>query len=358
MIKMMNYSKKLILISWLSFAFSGCYSQQNEPIVHDPVMIKEGNTYYLFHTGNGIQVKSSKDLKTWKNEEAVFDDSPAWILETIPDFRGSMWAPDIIEREGLFYLYYSVSAFGRNSSAIGLVTNKTLDPNSPEFKWVDQGKVIESVPGRDMWNAIDPNIIIDAENTPWMTFGSFWMGLKLVKLNPDMTSVVQDPTQEWYTVAAREREFYVDERDAGDAANPNLNYDELYSKEELMQNQLMKNGAIEAPFIFKHNNYYYLFISWDRCCRGIDSSYKILVGRSKDVRGPYLDKEGMNLAKGGGTLLAKGNEKWAAVGHQAVYNFDDKDIIIFHGYDMEDDGKPKLVIREIAWNNEWPEIEL
>lgn len=355
---MKNITPFLTLIISLMITQS-TWSQDRSVIAHDPVMIKEGNTYYLFHTGRGISVQSSTDMISWKEEPRVFDETPSWVLETIPKFRGSMWAPDIIKKGDTYYLYYSVSAFGRNTSAIGVVTNTVLDPEDPDYKWEDQGMVIQSVPGRDMWNAIDPNIAFDDAGTPWMTFGSFWMGMKLVKLKDNMKEVVKDSTQEWYTIAARERAFYVDERDAGDAANPELDYESLYSKEQLEMNQKMKNGAIEAPFIFNKDGYYYLFISWDRCCRGVDSSYKILVGRSENIRGPYLDKQGNKLSKGGGTLIAQGDgENWAAVGHQSAYTFDGKDYLIFHAYDIKDEGKPKLRIREMSWEDGWPSVTL
>ena len=342
----------------LVLSFLNACAQDRSVIVHDPVMIKEGNTYYIFHTGRGILVKSSTDMRSWKEESQVFSESPAWVLRTIPRFRGSMWAPDIFYHNGVYYLYYSVSAFGRNTSAIGVATNTTLNPKDPKFKWVDQGKVVESVPGRDMWNAIDPNIIVDEQGTPWMVFGSFWMGMKMVKLNGDMKSIVNDSTQEWYTVAARERNWKVDERDAGDAANPELDYESLYTPEQWQANKNMKNGAVEAPFLFRKNGYYYLFVSWDRCCRGLESSYKIAVGRSKEIRGPYVDKSGMKMIHGGGTLIASGNEEFAAVGHQAVYTFDGKDYLVFHAYDKKDDGKPKLRIKEIKWDaNGWPSID-
>ena len=274
-------------------------AQPRDIVVHDPVMIKQNDTYYIFHTGKGIPVKSSKDMKAWKEEKPVFATPPSWILKTIPKFDGSIWAPDIIYRNGVYYLYYSVSAFGRNNSAIGVATNETLIPTDPKFKWVDHGIVVQSVAGRDLWNAIDPNVAIDDSGNPWMVFGSFWMGMKLVNLQPDMISIVTDSTQKWSTVAARERNWKVDERDAGDAANPELDYKTLYSPELLAMNKNMKNGSLEAPFIFKKNGYYYLFVSWDRCCRGLESSYKIVVGRSKNIRGPYLDREGNKMIHGG-----------------------------------------------------------
>lgn len=353
---------KLLILSVL-FLFIGnimLYAQSKDVIVHDPVMIKQDDTYYVFHTGKGIPVKSSKDMKIWKEEKAVFSATPEWVSKTVPrGFDGNIWAPDIVFHDGTYYLYYSVSAFGRNTSAIAVATNKTLHPDDPKFKWVDEGIVIQSVPGRDMWNAIDANVAFDDNGTPWMSFGSFWGGIKLVKLNPDMTSVVTDSTQEWHTIAARERNWLVDERDAGDAANPELDYEALYTPELLEMNRNMKNSSIEAPFIFKNNGYYYLFVSWDRCCQGLKSTYKILVGRSKDITGPYLDKEGKKMIHGGGTLIAQGNEDWAAVGHPAAYTFDGKDYLIYHTYDKKDEGKPKLGISEIKWDkDQWPGISM
>ncbi|HXO73863.1 MAG TPA: family 43 glycosylhydrolase, partial [Puia sp.] len=129
--------------------------------VHDPVLIRQDSMYYLFCTGFGITVYSSKDRATWKKEKPVFAQAPEWAVKAIPGYRGHTWAPDISFHNGLYYLYYSVSAFGKNTSCIGLATNKTLNPASPDFKWQDHGKVIQSVPGRDMWNAIDPNLVRD-----------------------------------------------------------------------------------------------------------------------------------------------------------------------------------------------------
>lgn len=334
-------------------------AQHLEVGVHDPVMIEQGGTYYLFGTGTGISVWSSDDMENWEQEERIFESTPEWVYEILPDFNDHMWAPDIAYHNGQYYLYYSVSAFGRNNSAIGVATNNTLDPEDPEFEWVDQGKVVESVAGRDMWNAIDGNLAFDDEGTPWLSFGSFWMGLKIVKLQDNLTEVVTGASQEWHTIAARHRYWKLDERDAGDAANPELNYEEIYSDDILEANRNMENGATEAPFIFKKNGYYYLFISWDRCCRGENSSYKVMVGRSKDITGPYLDKTNERLDHGGGTLVVKGNEDYAAIGHNAAYTFDGTDYLIAHGYDLSDDGNSKLLILEMEWDeDDWPVVSL
>ena len=149
----------------------GTVTPTRQTPVHDPVMIKEKDTYYLFCTGNGISVYSSKDMQNWRKEKPVFSKTPDWVIKAIPRFRGgSMWAPDISYYRGKYYLFYAVSAFGKNTSCIGLVVNKTLDSASSDYKWEDAGKIIQSVPGRDMWNAIDANLIVDENKLPWLTF--------------------------------------------------------------------------------------------------------------------------------------------------------------------------------------------
>lgn len=300
-------------------------------MTHDPVMIKEKDTYYLFATGQGISVMSSRDMKNWKFEPSVFSEAPQWAVELIDGYNGHTWAPDVIYHGGQYHLFYSCSAFGKNTSAIGHATTPTLDRKDPRFKWTDHGMVIQSVPNRDSWNAIDPNIIIDEKGTPWMTFGSFWDGIKLVRLTDDLNAVAEP--QEWYSISRRQRSVSVKSEDAGD-------------------------GAVEAPFIMKHGEYYYLFVSFDYCCRGLKSDYKVAVGRSKDVRGPYLDRDGKSMEVGGGSIMVKGNKDWAGIGHCAAYEFGGKSYFIAHAYSTKEDGTPKLIIREIKWTSDgWPEVE-
>jgi len=299
--------------------------------IHDPVMAKQGDTYYLFSTGPGITFYSSTDLKTWKLRGRIFSGDPVWAKEVAPSFNGHIWAPDIAQHDGKYYLYYAVSAFGRNTSAIGVTINRTLDPDAPDYHWEDQGIVLRSIPNRDLWNAIDPNIIVGEDGVPWMAFGSFWGGLKLVKLAPNWTSIAEP--QEWYSLAKRERSVLVDDSLAGPA-------------------------EIEAPFIFRKNGYYYLFVSWDKCCRGKNSTYKMVVGRSKKLQGPYLDRVGKKMTEGGGTLLLAGNQDFAGVGHNSTYTFDGKDYIIFHAYENADNGLQKLKIAELKWDEaDWPQLD-
>lgn len=305
-------------------------AQTDKPITHDPVVAKQGDTYYLFCTGPGITTFTSKDLKMWTQGDPVFTESPTWAKDVAPGFNGHIWAPDITLYNGTYYLYYSISAFGKNTSAIGLVTNKTLDPKDENFKWEDQGIVIQSVPNRDMWNAIDPNLIFDEDGTPWLSFGSFWSGLKMVKLEDDLKTIAQP--EEWYPIASRERSPNLLDADAGDA-------------------------ALEGPFIFKKGEYYYQFLSWDYCCRGEESTYKLVVGRSKTVTGPYVDKDGKKLTEGGGSLVIEGNKNWYGVGHNSIFTFDGKDYTFMHGYDASDKGLPKLIVKEVTWVNGWPTVE-
>lgn len=321
---------RLLILSFglILLVVTATQAQTNIP-VHDPVMIKQDSLYYLFCTGRGISVWSSKDRINWQREKPVFDTLP-WGVKAVAGVRNHIWAPDISFHNGLYYLFYSVSAFGKNTSCIGLATNVTLHPGAPRFKWVDHGKVIESVPGRDMWNAIDPNVIWDEQDHPWLSFGSFWNGLKLVKLSKDLKAI--DTPQQWHTIASRQLNYYQPDSTAG-------------------------NGAIEAPFLIKRGNFYYLFASIDYCCKGPQSTYKMIVGRSEKLTGPYLDKAGAPLLKSGGSILLQGNKDWYGVGHNAVCQFDGVDYLVFHGYEAADRGRSKLRMEKLQWINGWPQVE-
>jgi arabinan endo-1,5-alpha-L-arabinosidase len=329
------FFRELLLLVLLIIGISSTASAQGEGAnfrVHDPVMIRQGSTYYLFATGPGIAVWSSPDMNNWSRQKAVFDSPPQWAVDAIPGFKGHVWAPDISYHNGTYYLYYSVSAFGKNTSAIGLATNPTLDPKDPNYKWTDHGKVVQSVPGRDMWNAIDPNLIKDEKGQPWLTFGSFWGGMKLVKMDNSLKKPAQP--EEWYTLARRPREWSTHDTLAGSA-------------------------AIEAPFLFKKGDYYYLFVSYDYCCRGVNSTYKMVVGRSKDIQGPYLNREGAQMLEGKATLVLQGDKDWYGVGHNSVYTFDNTDYLVFHAYAAAEEGRPKLRIEKLGWDADgWPQVAL
>ena len=291
--------------------------------VHDPSIIKEGNTYYVFSTRAGIAIRCSKDLIHWQLCGDVFAHLPEWAVKDVPGLRG-LWAPDVSYFNGRYYLYYSASTFGSNHSSIGLATNETLDPSSDKYRWVDQGKVIGSNIDDD-WNAIDPNVVFDEHHQPWLAFGSFWGGIKLRKLE-QATGKLSSQDQNLYSLASRPRT----------SSSP---------------------GAIEAPNIIRKNDYYYLFVSFDLCCRGANSTYNIRVGRARRLTGPYIDRSGKAMIDGGGTLVVGGAGRWAGPGHCAVLQEREGDYLVYHAYDTEWRGVPTLRISTLHWDSEgWPTV--
>ncbi len=125
--------------------------------VHDPsAIVKCGDEYWIFYTGRGIPCYHSKDLVTWQRGPSVFTNAPVWVATTIPQNRWMYyWAPDVIHLGDRYLLYYAVSVFGKKTSAIALATNPTLDPNDPQYHWIDQGVVIQTDTNNN-FNAIDP----------------------------------------------------------------------------------------------------------------------------------------------------------------------------------------------------------
>jgi arabinan endo-1,5-alpha-L-arabinosidase len=306
--------------------------------VHDPVMIRQDSTYYIFCTGRGIAEWSSEDMVHWKAEKPVFKSAPQWALNMIPGFNNVIWAPDVSFYNGLYYLFYAVSVFGKNTSAIGLATSPTLHTDSPGYRWTDHGEIIRSVPGKTNWNAIDPNLVADKDGTPYLAFGSFWGGIKIIKLSADRMHIA-GPVDEVPTIASR---VGITSKNNPAAANGNP--------------PDAGGNAIEAPFIFRRGNYFYLFVSIDYCCKGPLSTYKVIAGRSEKLTGPYFDEKGTAMNRGGGNLILAGDKNWYGEGHNAVCTFNGVDYIIFHGYDAHDQGKPKLRIEKLSWVNGWPVV--
>ena len=314
------------------------------PFVHDPVMAVENGVTYIYATGMGIDELASTDGINYKAEGNVLKKVPTWTHDSVPEFKYHVWAPDIIKYHGKWYMAYSCSSFGKNTSAIGLLSNKSL---ANKDGWKDEGCIIASRGARDNWNAIDPNFVIDDNDTPWLVFGSFWDGIQLVKLNNTMHVAKGEKPR---TIARR---FAFNTREVPES--------EGGPKKLLPGNYSLNAGqnAIEAPFIFKHNGYYYLFVSWDYCCMGAKSSYRVVVGRSRNIEGPYLDNRGIDMLNGGGLPVIEGDKKtFEAAGHCAAYTINNKDFFICHGYDIALDGAATLIKKEIKWdNNDWPILQ-
>jgi arabinan endo-1,5-alpha-L-arabinosidase len=284
--------------------------------VHDPATVKSpGGTYILVHTGDNLPIKTSTDRTAWRNAGVVWPNGASWTTPYTAGGR-SLWAPDISYRNGQYYLYYSASTFGSQRSAIFLATSSTGAAGS----WTHRGLVIESSSSVN-YNAIDPNLIVDASGQWWLSFGSFWTGIKLIRL--DNSTGLRSTTD----TAVR----------------------------SLANRQSTGTSAIEAPFIYRHGSYYYLFVSFDLCCRGASSTYRVMVGRSSSITGPYVDRNGRALTSGGGTEILAGHGSIHGPGHQAIVPDVDADVIYYHYYN--DNGTPLLGINLIGWDSaSWPYV--
>jgi arabinan endo-1,5-alpha-L-arabinosidase len=311
-----NLIHGLALIVGLAMALS-CLGAP-PPRIHDPSpMVKCGDAYWLFSTGPGVLSWHSRDRTNWNRGPRVFAEPPAWADKMVPGNRGYFWAPDVIQESGRYFLYYSVSTFGKNTSVIALATNATLDPNDPRFRWVDQGPVVASSTNNN-FNAIDPSVMCDQDGTLWMAFGSFWSGIQLVQLDPG----------------------------SGKRLKP-----------EVPMISLAYNASIEAPCLYRHGDFYYLWVNWGECCKGTNSTYDLRIGRSKTVTGPYLDQTGRSLADGGGTPFLKTQGSVIGPGHAGVVTVQGADWLSFHYYDGTRRGMPTLGLRRLEWGtNGWPAV--
>ncbi len=279
--------------------------------------------YVVAATGRGVQLVRSTDLEHWESMGSVFDRPvPEWAQREVPESRG-IWAPDLSYHDGLYYLYYSVSSFGSQHSVIGLAVNKSLDPESKDYKWIDRGKVLDSAPGKTNFNAIDPALLVDQEGRWHLFWGSYWDGLMVVEVDP--ATGKPKPEAPIKPVAARPHH---------------------------------PAHAIEAAFPLFHDGYYYLFVSWDSCCDGADSTYKVMVGRSRQPTGPFVDADGKPMLNGGGTLVIQSSERWRGPGHNSVLTTDEGQWLVHHTYDTQNlRAQRVLQIRPLEWtDNGWPRV--
>ncbi|WP_349899623.1 arabinan endo-1,5-alpha-L-arabinosidase [Parafrigoribacterium soli] len=306
---------------------SGC-SQPGGPLAlsgdlgtHDPAIVAgdSGHPWFVFSTGDpvvgdgNIQVRTSEDGRSWSFVGTVWKTKPAWLEKAVPGV-GNLWAPELYQHDGLWYLYYAASTFGSNRSAIALATNTTLDKHSAHYKWVDRGEVIGSEKSDD-FNAIDPAIVEDAAGTPWMAFGSFWSGIRMVKLD-------------WPSGLRADHDVPLRLADRG--APPN---------------------AIEGATVVPHAGEYFLIVSRDFCCKGLGSTYNMAVGRSKKATGPYVDRAGVPMLQNGGTSLLKSKGTRIGPGGESY----SRGYLAWHYYDANNGGAPTLAIEKLSWDAEgWP----
>jgi arabinan endo-1,5-alpha-L-arabinosidase len=288
--------------------------------VHDPVMIKQGDTYYVFHTGNGISIKTSKDKIHWKRDSSVFSMKalPAWLTKDIPEQKGHLWAPDISYRDGKYHLYYSVSAWMNFNSSIGYATNTTLDRNDAAYKWVDEGQIISYKDGGEGVNVIDPNVFVDKDGKVWLAYGSYKAGLRLLELDRKTGKLKSDP--------------------------PQLT--------------TLTTSLGEGVFIIKGPEYYYIFASRGICCKGNESNYHVAMGRSRTIQGPYLNKQGESWVDNKYSLFLEGNYSEPGRGHNGFFTEGDTTFLVYHAYTRSANGVSLLNIKPLYIDEEgWPTLD-
>ena len=209
------------------------------PFVHDPVMAYEDGVYYAFYTGWNIGCMTSTDRRTWSvKRDGLLKSIPAWTHDSVPGFERHVWAPDVIRWRNRWWMAYSCSTFGKNTSAIGLLSASTL----ASADWQDEGCLVASKGRRDNWNAIDPAFVVDRNDSLWMAWGSFWDGIQMAPLGMcdgrlQLAGYPRTIARRYYRNAPEGQE------------NPTSRHAGV--------------NAIEAPFILHQDGYYYLFVSWD-----------------------------------------------------------------------------------------------
>lgn len=287
--------------------------------VHDPsTVIACGKTYWVYCTGTGIRSYFSTDFVHWQKGPPIFDNPPAWTQTAVPGFKDYFWAPDVILVNGVYYLYYAISTFKSQVSAIGLASSPTLDPTHPDYHWTDFGPVIQSTEGCG-YNAIDPALLRDDHDRLWLSFGSFWKGIMLVELDP-ATGKRLDP--------------------------------------DTHPKPLAYNESIEASYLYHHDDYYYLFVNWGLCCRGVNSTYNIRVGRSASISGPYHDQKGEAMLDGGGTLFLGDHENQIGPGQTGIATIRGEEWFTYHYYDATENGKSFLGQQQLLWSTDgWPTLQ-
>ncbi|KAF2148114.1 glycoside hydrolase family 43 protein [Myriangium duriaei CBS 260.36] len=291
--------------------------------VHDPSCVQNSGKYYCFSTGGLISYwKASSMAGPWAYQGTVFSSAPK-VGGT------DLWAPDLHQVNGVYYLYYASSTFGSQNSKIGLATSTTLNKGS----WTDHGQVIASSANAafpyDVTNAIDPNLIIDASGKPHLNWGSFWGDIYQVPLNSALTAP------------------------SGGAATQ-ISLDPAGTRPE------------EGSFVNYHGGYYYLWVSHGQCCNfnggkslpAAGTEYKIIIGRSTKVNGPFLDQAGKSMTAGGGTTIMASNGNVYAPGGQGVFtDADGSDVLYYHYLDKTVSyDTARLGYNKITYSNGWPTL--
>jgi arabinan endo-1,5-alpha-L-arabinosidase len=276
-------------------------AQIGEPFIHDPSTIMESDgKYYTFGTGGGGLI--SEDGWTWKGG-------------AVRPGRGA--APDVVKIGDRYLIAYGATGGGLGGGHNGRILtmwNKTLDPNSPDFKYTEPVEVASS-DGKEDNDAIDPGLLLDpTDGKLWLSYGTYFGFIRLVELDPKTGKRVE-----------------------GNKA---------------------KNIAIdcEATDLVYRNGWYYLLGTHGTCCDGANSTYNIVVGRSRKVTGPYLDNMGRDMLKGGGKMVLAASDRLIGPGHFGRMILGDgvEKMSCHYEADLDQGGYSVLGIRPLLWKNDWP----
>ncbi|KAK1148825.1 hypothetical protein N8T08_008710 [Aspergillus melleus] len=290
--------------------------------IHDPGLIQRESDgkYFRFSTGNKISYASASSIEgPWEAIGSVLPDGSSIDLEGKDD----LWAPDIQKVGNSYHLYYSVSTFGSQNSAIGLATSPTMD----EGDWTDLGATGVQSDSSKNYNAIDANLFNDG-GTYYMNFGSFWGNLYQAPFNSAATKA--------------------------SSSSYNIAYDPAGSHE------------VEAAYLYKNGNYYYLFFSTGKCC-GYDTDrpaagaeYKIKVCRSSSATGNFVDADGVACTNGGGTVVLESHGNVYGPGGQGVFTDSTHGPVLYYHYVDTTigygDGQKLFGWNKIDFSSGWPVV--
>jgi len=332
------------LLAVLLLLATGCMSGKERlaeeavelgPVIHDPSELQYENGYFMvFSTGKGIHCwYRDKNTATWQPADIL--DKPKWWDKVFPDNKGYFWAPCVPFK---WVMYYSFEADDDSASAIG---RAVATGEAPNLKWKDDGPVLAMPNCReDDYTcpvAIDPSVFADDKGNLYMAYGSGTSGIWIVELDAGTGHLSAKAARGW----SEDNEAYhrVAYRRLGEPRGP--------------------TDYIEAAYVYRHpgNGYYYLFVNWGQCCSGVDSTYQIMVGRSKSPTGPFLDKEGKDMVEEGGSVVIETKGRFIGPGHAGIYRHTDgRYAFSFHYYDGENRGKAQLAVRELSWVDNWPVV--
>ncbi len=326
-----NFVKRATLATIGAFGVSAVsaadwYAKDNLQPGHDPSMIRFEDGYALMSTNNNLQLWTSEDAYTWQNHKSTVSKIPQWAYTYAPTTEG-IWAPDIYYMNGEYRVYYCVSVFGKRTSAIGYQSTKSIVPGTTGYGWTDHGHVFHTV-ASDKYNAIDADVVRDTEGNYWMAFGSFGLGIQLIKLDAK-TGYQASDDKTVYNIARRTSKA--------------------------------SNGAEEGPSLIEHGGQYFLFTAWDICCQqGNDiekTTYKTAYGRADKVTGPYKDRAGYDMANGGGTILMERYGRYVGPGGGEAFQDLNRVRFVHHYYDLNGDKFNHIHIRDVVFTEDnWAEM--